>query len=395
MSHQFTTNLDDILYFDYMATTPCAEVAQLALQNHLGRQAVFANPGSNHRLGWQSRQHLAQASMTFANCIGAPAESIIWTSGATESNDLAIMGAVGQYAAQKGQHIISCATEHKAVLAPCQYLARHAGYRLTLLQPAASGLLDAQQVADACQQDTVLASVMLVNNETGVIQDINAIAAAVHSCGALLHVDGAQALGKIPIDVTHLNADLISFSGHKCYAPPGIGALYIRQKPRLHLQPRLIGGGQQYGIRAGTLPLALISAMAAATAWATQDLEQEHKRITSLQQRLWQGIQSMTKVELNGDLEQRVPHNLNFHIPGMHGQALLYALNQKLALSSGSACNAATIQPSHVLQAMGQSHSRASNAIRFSLGRTTTEHEIEQALAWIEAQLTRLKGMAF
>jgi cysteine desulfurase len=379
----------DMIYLDWMSTTP---MCQQAIEQWLRCVSVggnFANPGSLHAEGQRARLHLQDATARFAKVIGALAKDIIWTSGATESNNLAISGALAHYR-RKGRHIITMATEHKAVLEVCRQ-AQENGYELDVLPAKEDGLLDLDLLIETCRHDTVLVSVMQVNNETGVVQDIDAIADIVKSKGALLHVDAAQSLGKVPLDMQHNAVDLMSFSAHKFSGPKGVGALYVRSRPKIHLQPMIIGGGQQRNLRAGTIALPLIAAMAAASEVSSTDLAKENQRLWKLHRRFVDGMTALGNISLNGDAKARVPHNINLCFQGLNGEAMLYALNQRLAVSSGSACNAATEMASPVLLAMGQSVQQAQSAIRFSLGRGTTEKEIDMAMAWTKQQVQRLR----
>lgn len=365
-----------MIYLDYMATTPMDPAVVAELLTCTSIDTCFANPASTHWYGEQARERVRDARATVACALDCDPEGIVWTSGATESNNLALIGLSDYYGKQK-KHIVTLATEHKAVLDPCIRLAK-SDFQLTVLPVANNGLLDLQQLEAAISTDTLVVSVMAVNNEIGVIQPIKQIADIVHAKGALLHVDAVQALGKTPVSVREWDADLVSFSAHKIYGPKGIGVLYVRQKPKIRLQQRLFGGAQQ-SLRAGTLPVQQIVAMAKAMQMAAANQVQETARLAKLQQQLLTQLQQEGGILLNGDLQQRVAHNLNISVKGLNGDALRSSLYPHIAVSSGSACNAVTAKPSHVLMALGRDAQLADAALRISMGRFTTEADVATA----------------
>lgn len=378
------------IYLDYMATTPADPQVIEAMLSVLGPNADFGNPASaSHAYGYAAKEHVEKARQQVASAIVAQAREIIWTSGATESNNLALQGAAHFYQ-RRGKHIITLATEHKAVLDVMAFLASE-GFEITTLKPMANGLMDLAALDAALRPDTLLVSVMWVNNETGVIQDLPAIAAKVKAKGALLHVDAAQAVGKVAIDVSQLPVDLLSLSAHKVYGPKGVGALYVRREPRVRLQPLLYGGGHEQGLRSGTLAVHQVVGMGAAYALAQQNLAQEVARIAELRDRLLQGLLALGGVHENTDAFARVPHCLNLFFEAVDGEALLVSLRE-VAVSSGSACNSANPEPSHVLLAMGHSRLRAHNSLRLSLGRYTTAAQIDQVIAHFATELARLRA---
>lgn len=378
------------IYLDYMATTPVDPRVIEAMMLTMGPSADFGNPASaSHGYGFAAKEHVDKARQQVATAIGAEAREIVWTSGATESNNLALQGAAHFYQ-RRGKHIITLATEHKAVLDVMAYLASN-GFEITYLRPQPNGLLDLNELAAALRADTILVSVMWVNNETGVVQDLAAIAELVKAKGALLHVDAAQAIGKVEVDVSRLPIDLLSLSAHKVYGPKGVGALYVRREPRVRLQPLLYGGGHEHGLRSGTLAVHQLVGMGAAYHLAQQVGSAELPRIAYLRERLWAGLSALGGVYQNTDTAARVPHCLNVFFDGVDGEALLVSLRD-VAVSSGSACNSANPEPSHVLLAMGLTRVRAHNSLRLSLGRFTTEAQIDQAIAHFATQLQRLRA---
>ena len=379
------------VYLDYAATTPIdARVLDQMmpwLTTHFGNAA-----SSSHAYGWDAEEAVEKARNQVADLIGAHPREIIWTSGATESNNLAIKGAALAYA-DKGKHLITVKTEHKAVLDTMEHL-QSLGFEVTYLDVNSDGLIDLEQFERALRPDTTLVSIMAVNNEIGVIQDLPAIAALCNQHKVMFHIDAAQAAGKIDLKLDHIPADIISFSGHKVYAPKGIGALYVRRKPRVRLSAQIHGGGHERGHRSGTLATHQIVGMGAAFALAQSEMQTDNERIAQLQQHLWQGLSSaLPQIFLNGSLTQRVPHNLNISFAGIEGEALMMSL-QKLALSSGSACTSASLEPSYVLTAIGRDPQLAHSALRISLGRQTTMADIEIALDEIITQVRRLRALS-
>lgn len=380
------------IYLDNMATTPVDDKVVEVMTACLGREGNFGNPAStSHSYGWRAKEAVALAREQVARAIGASPNEIIFTSGATESNNLAILG-VANFYARKGKHIVSVQTEHKAVLDVLQHL-QSQGYEITIIKPSANGLVTPEMLESALRADTILVSVMHVNNEIGVIQDIAALSRITREKGILFHTDAAQSVAKVPVDVEALGVDLLSVSAHKAYGPKGVGALYVRHKPRVRLAPLIFGGGHEHGLRSGTLATHQIMGMGAAFEIAVRALEQETARIMRLRDKLWQGIQQLDQVFLHGSLEHRVAHNLNVGFAYVEGEALMMALKD-LAISAGSACTSATIEPSHVLLALGLKDTIAHSSLRFSLGRYTTEAEIDYAIAHIVKGVTWLREMS-
>jgi cysteine desulfurase len=380
------------IYMDYMATTPVDARVSRVMQACLTQDGVFGNPASQtHRFGWDANECVRKAQEQVAALINADRREIIWTSGATESDNLAIKGAAHFYQ-RKGKHIITMTTEHKAVLDTCGHLASE-GFEVTYLNPNADGLLDLDSLKKAIRSDTILISVMQVNNETGVIQDIASIADIAHEHGALFHSDAAQSAGKVPIDVRAMKIDLMSFSAHKIYGPKGIGALFVSRSPRIRLEAQIHGGAHQSGLRSGTLPTHQIAGMGEAFALATQDMDSDMQRIRAMRDRLWQGISTLPDVVVNGDFMKNVAVGMNICVDDVDAESLLISLKD-IAISSGSACNSANPEPSHVLMAMGLSRDAANRSVRISLGRFTTEAEIDYAVHHICQQVKRLRQRA-
>ncbi len=377
------------IYLDYAATAPIdprVREAMLACLDELP-----GNPSSMHGPGRAARARIEAARAEVAALIAAPADAIVFTSGATESDNLAVLGAA-RGNASRGRHLVSLRTEHRAVLDACAELERE-GFRVTLLTPDHSGRLDPALLAGALGAGTTLVSVMLVNNETGVLQDIAALARVCRAGGALLHVDAAQAAGRVPIDVGALDVDLMSLSAHKIHGPPGVGALYVRREPRPTLTPLVFGGGQEGGLRSGTLALHQIVGMGAAYALARREGVAESARLAALSARLWRGLEALPGVYLNGHPLERAPHILNVSFEGVDGEALLFEL-ESLALASGAACSAERGEPSYVLRALGRSDALAQASLRFSLGRPTTAEEVDEAAARVQRGLARLRALA-
>ncbi|WP_286844353.1 IscS subfamily cysteine desulfurase [Idiomarina sp. UBA4206] len=380
------------LYFDYAATTPVDPVVAEKMMGCLTQDGLFGNPASrSHKYGWQAEEAVDVARHQVADLINADAREIVFTSGATESDNLAIKGAA-QYYSDKGKHIITLKTEHKAVLDTCAQLEKE-GFEVTYLDVGSDGLLDMDLFRSALREDTVLVSVMLVNNEVGVIQDIAAIGQLCRENGTLFHVDAAQASGKVSMDMAELPVDIMSLSAHKMYGPKGIGALYVRRTPRVRLLAQMHGGGHERGMRSGTLPTHQIVGMGVAAEIARNELELEPVRVKNLQQRLWKGVSQLEGVTLNGSDQQRVPHITNISFAGVDGELLLMALKD-LALSSGSACTSASVEPSYVLRALGVEHELAMSSLRFSIGRYTSEDDIDSAVELIHRTIGTLRGAA-
>lgn len=379
------------IYLDYMATTPVDFRVAEKMRQYLTIDGDFGNPASQHIYGYAANDAVEAARVQVAALINAFPQEIIWTSGATEANNLAIKGAA-QFYSRKGKHIVTVKTEHKAVLDVCKNLEKY-GFEVTYLTPEPDGLLDLNKFEAALRTDTTLVSVMQVNNEIGVIQDLIAIGEITRKRGIIFHVDGAQSAGKVPIDLKKMKVDLMSFAAHKVYGPKGIGALYVSHNPRIRLEPQIHGGGQEQGLRSGTLPTHQIVGMGEAFAIAHQEMSLDNQRILGLREKLWQGIRDLGDVYVNGSMKQRVVHNLNVSFGGVDGESLLVGLKD-LAVSSGSACTSATIEPSYVLKALGVRTDLAYSSIRFSLGRFTTEQEIEQAILHINYVVSTLRNLS-
>lgn len=380
------------IYLDYSATCPVDPRVAEKMMQCLTMDGLFGNPASrSHRFGWQAEEAVDLARNQVADLIGADPREIVFTSGATESNNLAIKG-VAHFYASKGKHIITSKTEHKAVLDTCRQLERE-GFEVTYLEPMPNGLFTIEMIENAMRNDTILVSIMHVNNEIGVVQNIAAIGDLCRSRKILLHVDAVQSVGKIPVDVEALKVDLLSVSAHKVYGPKGIGALFVRRKPRVRLEAQMHGGGHERGMRSGTLPTHQIVGMGEAFRIAKEEMVSEGERILALRQRLWNGIKDIEAVYINGDLDQRVPGNLNVSFAYVEGESLIMALKD-LAVSSGSACTSASLEPSYVLRALGLNDELAHSSIRFSMGRFTTEEEIDYAVKLIRDSIGRLREMS-
>ena len=380
------------IYLDYAATTPVDDRVAEKMLGYMTRAGVYGNAASrSHGFGWAAESAVEAARAEVAGLINAEAKEIIFTSGATESDNLALKGAAHFYR-RKGRHMVTVKTEHKAVLDSCRQLERE-GYEVTYLEPEANGLLDLERFAAALRSDTVLASVMQVNNEIGVIQDIGALGEICRSCGVLLHVDAAQSAGKLAIDVQRLPVDLMSFSAHKVYGPKGVGALYVRRKPRVRLEAQMHGGGHERGMRSGTLAVHQIVGMGEAFRIAREEMATESARILGLRDRLWEGLSELEEVYLNGDLGQRVAGNLNVSFNFVEGESLIMALKD-IAVSSGSACTSASLEPSYVLRALGRSDELAHSSIRFSIGRYTTQAEVDYTVELVKAKVAKLRELS-
>lgn len=379
------------IYLDYSATTPVdirvAEKMIPYLTEHYG------NPASrSHPYGWTAEKAVENAREEVAKLVNADPREIVWTSGATESNNLAIKGAANFYASTKGKHIITIATEHKAVIDAVRELERQ-GFTATYLEPEPDGLVDLAKFKAAIQPDTVLASVMLVNNEIGVIQDIEAIGNICREAGVIFHVDAAQATGKVKIDLANLPVDLMSFSAHKTYGPKGIGALYVCRKPRIRIEAQMHGGGHERGMRSGTLATHQIVGMGEAFRIAREEMASENERIRMLRDRLLTGLQDIEETYVNGDLAHRIPHNLNISFNYVEGESLIMAI-KGIAVSSGSACTSASLEPSYVLRALGRSDELAHSSIRFSIGRFTTEADVDYTIRLLKDKIEKLRELS-
>ncbi len=380
------------IYLDYSATTPVDPRVAEKMSQCLTVDQAFGNPASrSHAYGWEADELVKQARADVAALINADPKEIVWTSGATESDNLAIKGAAHFYK-KKGKHIITLKTEHKAVLDTCRQLERE-GYEVTYLDPESNGLLDLAKLEAAMRDDTILVSVMHVNNEIGVIQDIAAIGELCRQRDIIFHVDAAQSAGKVPIDMAELKVDMMSFSAHKIYGPKGIGALYVRRKPRVRIEAQMHGGGHERGMRSGTLAVHQIVGMGEAFRIAREEMATENERIRMLRDKLWNGVKDMEEVYLNGDLEKRVAGNLNVSFNFVEGESLIMALKD-IAVSSGSACTSASLEPSYVLRALGRSDELAHSSIRFSIGRFTTEAEIDHTIEVIRSNVGKLRELS-
>jgi cysteine desulfurase len=378
------------IYLDYSATTPVDPRVASMMIPYLTEH--FGNPASrSHVFGWTADKAVEDARAQVAALVGCDPKEIVWTSGATESDNLAIKGAANFYSG-KGKHLITVNTEHKAVIDPCRELERQ-GFEVTYLDPEPDGLLDIEKFRAAIRPDTIFASVMLVNNEIGVIQDIEAIGNLCRERGIIFHVDAAQATGKVEINLEQLPVDLMSFSAHKTYGPKGIGALYVRRKPRVRIEAQMHGGGHERGMRSGTLPVHQIVGMGEAFRIAREEMTAENARILRLRNKLLAGLSEIEEVYVNGDLKQRVPHNLNMSFNYVEGESLIMAVKD-IAVSSGSACTSASLEPSYVLRALGRSDELAHSSIRFSIGRFTTEEDIDYTVALMKSKIGKLRELS-
>ena len=378
------------IYMDYASTTPIDPIVQEAMIDCI--KNTYGNPASrSHTYGWEADALVDTARKQVAQLLGADTKSIVFTSGATESINLALKGAA-QFYASRGKHIVTCKTEHKAVLDVCRQLETE-GFEVTYCDPLPNGLIDMDVLKAALREDTTLVSIMHVNNEIGVIQDIEAIGTLTREKGILLHIDAAQSAGKITIDVEKMKVDLMSISGHKLYGPKGIGALYVRRKPRVRLKAQTHGGGHERGMRSGTLATHQIVGLGTACQVAMDNMAQDTTRILALRNKLWDGLKDMEAVVLNGDLAQRVPGNLNVSLNYVEGESLLMAL-KNIALSSGSACTSASLEPSYVLRALGLSDELAHSSLRFGIGRFTTDEDIEAVIKSVRAAVTKLRDLS-
>lgn len=378
------------IYLDYGATTPCDPRVVDAmipwLREHFGNAA-----SRSHAWGWEAEEAIEKARQQVADLIGADPREIVWTSGATESDNLALKGAAHFYQG-KGKHLVTVKTEHKAVLDTMRELERQ-GFEVTYLDVKENGLLDLDVFKAALRPDTILVSVMAVNNETGVIQDLQTIGSICREKGIIFHVDAAQATGKMPLDMATMPIDLMSLASHKTYGPKGIGALYVRRKPRVRLEAQMHGGGHERGMRSGTLPTHQIVGMGEAFRLAKEEMQKDYEHVQRLQKRLLDGLMDLEQVFVNGDLEHRVPHNLNISFNYVEGESLIMAI-KGLAVSSGSACTSASLEPSYVLRALGRSDELAHSSLRMTIGRFTTEEEIDYAIASIRKSVEKLRELS-
>ncbi len=380
------------VYFDYSATCPVDRRVADAMMRYMTNDGVYGNPASrSHSYGWEAEEAVEEARGHVADLIGADPREIVWTSGATESDNLAIKGA-GHFYSKRGKHLVTVKTEHKAVLDVMRDMERE-GFEVTYLDPDDNGLVPVERIEKALREDTVLVSVMWVNNEVGVIQDIPAIGALCRERKVIFHVDAAQAPGKVPMDVKAANVDLLSLSAHKAYGPKGVGALYVCRKPRVRLEAQIHGGGHERGMRSGTLATHQIVGMGEAFRICAEEQDDEIERVTKLRDRLLKGIDDIEEIYVNGDLERRVPHNLNVSFNFVEGESLIMAIKD-VAVSSGSACTSASLEPSYVLRALGRDDELAHSSIRFSIGRFTTEEDIDFLIDLLHSQIGHLRDLS-
>lgn len=380
------------IYMDYSSTTPVDPRVAEKMMKCLTLDGVFGNPASrSHAIGWAAEDLVKEAREEVAKTINADAREIVWTSGATESDNLAIKGAA-HFNERRGKHIVTMKTEHKAVLDTCRQLERE-GFEVTYLDPMPNGLLDLKVFEESLRDDTTVVSIMHVNNETGVIQDIAAIGEICRDRKIVFHVDAAQSIGKALIDVEAMKIDLISFSAHKAYGPKGIGALFVRRKPRVRIEAQMHGGGHERGMRSGTLPTHQIVGMGEAFRICREEMATENDRIRMLRDRLYNGFKDMEEVYVNGDLEQRIAGNLNISFNYVEGESLMMSLKD-IAVSSGSACTSASLEPSYVLRALGRSDELAHSSLRFTIGRFTTAEEVDVAIQQTRAAVEKLRDLS-
>ena len=378
------------IYMDYSATTPTDPRVAQKMIPYITEH--FGNPASrSHPYGWEAVEAVEEARAQVAALVNADPREIVFTSGATESNNLALKG-IAEFYQDRGKHIITVKTEHKAILDTARELERK-GFEVTYLDVLENGLIDLDVLKAAIRPDTILVSVMMVNNEIGVIQDVEAIGELCRDKGVFFHVDAAQATGKVAIDLQKLKVDLMSFSAHKTYGPKGVGALYVRRKPRVRLEAQMHGGGHERGMRSGTLATHQIVGMGEAFRIAKEEMDEESARIKALRDRLWAGLSTMEEVHINGDMTQRVPHNLNVSFNFVEGESLMMAIKD-VAVSSGSACTSASLEPSYVLRALGRSDELAHSSIRFSVGRFTTEAEIDAVVKLLQEKIGKLRELS-
>ena len=380
------------IYLDYAATCPMDERVAKKMMEYMTLDGVFGNPASrSHKVGWQAEEAVDRARNQIADLICADSREIVFTSGATESDNLAIKG-VAHFYQTKGKHIITCKTEHKAVLDTCRQLERE-GFEVTYLDPKSDGLVDLEELKATIRPDTILVSIMHVNNEIGVIQDIKAIGDICRERKVLFHTDATQSVGKLPINLAELNVDLLSMSSHKLYGPKGIGALYVRRKPRVRLEAIIHGGGHERGMRSGTLPVHQIVGMGEAYRIAKEEMADEMARLTALRDRLYNGLKVIEETYVNGSMEHRIGSNLNISFNFVEGESLMMALRD-IAVSSGSACTSASLEPSYVLRALGRNDELAHSSIRFTLGRWTTEEEIDYTISLMNGAVQKLRDLS-
>lgn len=385
--------MSQLIYLDYAATTPIDEQVAKKMMQYMTFDGIFGNPASrSHAFGWQAEEAVENARNQVADLINADPREIVFTSGATESNNLAIKG-VAQFYNGKGKHIVTSKIEHKAVLDTCRELETQ-GFEITYIEPTEkTGLITLEQVQNVVREDTILVSLMMVNNELGTLTDVATIGEFLREKGIVFHVDAAQAAGKTPIDLETMKIDLMSFSGHKIYGPKGIGALYVRRKPRIRVKAQMHGGGHERGMRSGTLATHQIVGMGEAFAVAKKRMTEDEARISKLRQKLWDGLKDLEEVYLNGDLEHSIPNIVNISFNYVEGESMMMSLKD-LAVSSGSACTSATLEPSYVLRAIGLTDELAHSSIRFSLGRYTTEADIDRVIEQMRGAVAKLRDLS-
>ena len=380
------------IYFDYAATTPVDPRVAQKMSECLLAEGKFGNPASrSHKFGWEAEEAVEIARRQVADLVNCDPREIVWTSGATESDNLAIKG-VAHFYRSKGQHIITSKIEHKAVLDTCRHLERE-GFEVSYLEPGEDGLISPESVEKAIREDTTIVSIMHVNNEIGVVNDVAAIGEITRARKVFFHVDAAQSAGKMDIDLEELKVDLVSFSAHKIYGPKGVGALYVRRKPRVRLEAQIHGGGHERGMRSGTLATHQLVGMGEAFRIAREEMHAESERIMALRQRLWDGFKNMEEVYISGDMNHRIPGIINMSFNYVEGESLIMSLPD-LALSSGSACTSASLEPSYVLRALGMNDELAHSSLRFSIGRFTTEEDVDQAIASLRTAVEKLRELS-
>ena len=380
------------IYFDYAATTPVDPRVAQKMSECLLAEGKFGNPASrSHKFGWEAEEAVEIARRQVADLVNCDPREIVWTSGATESDNLAIKG-VAHFYRSKGQHIITSKIEHKAVLDTCRQLERE-GFEVSYLEPGEDGLISPESVEKAIREDTTIVSIMHVNNEIGVVNDVAAIGEITRARKVFFHVDAAQSAGKMDIDLEELKVDLVSFSAHKIYGPKGVGALYVRRKPRVRLEAQIHGGGHERGMRSGTLATHQLVGMGEAFRIAREEMHAESERIMALRQRLWDGLKNMEEVYISGDMNHRIPGIINMSFNYVEGESLIMSLPD-LAVSSGSACTSASLEPSYVLRALGLNDELAHSSLRFSIGRFTTEEDVDQAIASVRTAVEKLRELS-
>ena len=380
------------VYFDYAATTPVDPRVAQKMSECLMAEGNFGNPASrSHKFGWEAEEAVELARQQVADLLHCDPREIVWTSGATESDNLANKG-VAQFYKTRGKHIVTSKIEHKAVLDPCRHLEKE-GFEVTYLEPGEDGLITPQQVADAIREDTTLVSIMHVNNEIGVVNDIAGIGEICREAKVFFHVDAAQSAGKMPIDLSQLKVDLMSLSAHKMYGPKGVGVLFVSRKPRVRLEAQMHGGGHERGMRSGTLATHQLVGMGEACRIAGAEMQEEGTRILKLRERLWDGLREMEEVYANGDLNAHIPGIINMSFNFVEGESLIMSLPE-LAVSSGSACTSASLEPSYVLRALGMNDELAHSSLRFSIGRFTTEADVDQAIDQVRQAVEKLRDLS-